>query len=598
MMNKFLVAFLIFFVGCSSAYAETAQEKLIRIAEEKKLYENHVWLELLHYEGEKSVVDSHSPFFLDRTEGYKNPKSEMTATIEAFFFKDRYDNEHALCMFLARLDFLMKHTGMTLKDFPKQHCFGYQEFKQKVPMDTVSMVFASENNMVPTSIMGHLFLKFSGKGEDGKKREHAFSYFAIDADTTSPEFYYDVLFSSVDGMYVLSPYSNKKHAYLYEEQRSIWEVNLEMSEEQKEFMHKHIWELREKLVGYSFVFHNCGTALVNVLKVPYDDLDFKSSKPFETPIDYILYLKEKNKVTDVVFLPSPEYEMKMIRNNYTLVDYIKARQYISDGKVEKLEPKKQYLVDTVLNYQYSKEKIEEEKYIELYRGKSVVPEVVKEKKDVLKTKPSSKIYVGYKNYNKDAFELKYTPVYQEISDVSSAYFDDYETKILSFDIVYDDKFYVNEFDIIKMRSIVDASVSNDIFSKYAKVAFENGLGERGFKLKPVAEGGFGVAYGFFNQTIKPYFLPKLGYRYAKVNNFYFSPEVGLILKPLDDTKIIVSYESFYNSKRNNRGYNEKFTTSLGYDLTERIGLNLKYNKYAATKFSDDEEVTVGLGYHF
>ncbi|MFV0626760.1 MAG: DUF4105 domain-containing protein [Alphaproteobacteria bacterium] len=601
MTNRFLlsaIVFLAMLLPCTVFAKETAAQKMIRIADEKELYKERAWLDLLHYEGKTSVIDSHSPFFLDRTSGYKNPKAEMKATIEAFFFKDRYDDEHAVCMFPARFDFLVKKTNISPKAFPKQHCFGYKEFQQKVPMDTVSIVFASENNMVPTSIMGHLFLKFSGETSSKQLREHAFSYFAVDVDTTSPEFYYDVLFSSVDGMYILSPYVNKKRGYLYEEQRSLWEVNLKMTDDQKQFMHKHIWELKEKLVGYSFVFHNCGTALDNLLKVPYEDLDFSTSKPFKTPIDYILYLKEKDKVDDVVFVPSPEYELKMIRNNYSLLDFYQARKYISEGKEEKLSEKQQYLTDVILNYEYSKEKISEEDYIKLYRGKNDEIELVEEKRDALKTKASSKIYMGYRHFDKDGFRLKYTPVYQEISDVSPAYFDDYETKILSLDFIYDHKFYLNEFDIIKMRSIVDASVSNDIFSKYAKVSFENALGEKGFRLKPVLEGGWGVAYSFFNYKLKPYFLPKVGYRYDDVNNFYASPEVGIIFTPWEDVKLITSYDKFYNSKRNNRGYNEKFSTTLSYDLTQNWGVNLEYNKYAATKTSDDKEINLGLGYHF
>ncbi|MDD4556332.1 MAG: DUF4105 domain-containing protein [Alphaproteobacteria bacterium] len=585
-------------MGCSNAFAETPQQRLIRIANEKKLYESQVWLELLHYDGKESVVNRHSPFFLDRTSGYKNPKAEMFATIEAFFFKDRYDEEHAICMFPARFDYLLKNTGFSEKDLPKQYCRGYLEFKQKVPMDTVSIVFASENNMVPTSVMGHLFLKFEGKTADGKLREHAFSYFAIDAETTSPQFYYDVLVSSVDGMYILSPYVSKKSQYLYKEQRSIWEINLQMSEAQKDFLHKHVWELKEKLVGYSFVFHNCGTALVNLLKVPYDDLSFKQRKPFETPIDYVLYLQEQDKISQVVFVPSPEYELKMIRNNYSLTAFYQANQYIANGKEAELSPQEQYLTDVLLNYKLSKKKIDEETHTALYKEKILPKDIVQTHKEILQSKPSSKIYVGYKNYNKDAFVLKYMPVYQEISDVSPAQFDDYETKIFALDMVYDGKSYLNKLDLVQMRSIVDASVANDIFSKYAKVSFENALGERGFKVKPVLEAGAGLAYSFFNNKLKPYVLPKIGYRYDKINNFYISPEIGIIFKPKEEMKIIVSYDRFFNSKQNNRGYNEDFKVSATYDLSKRVDFNLTYHKYSGTTSKENDEVLLGLGYYF
>lgn len=560
--------------------------EVIKAIDEKRLYENKEWLYLLHYEGKQSVIDKKSPFFLSY-KGYKNPKQEMYASIEKFFDEKDMGNNHAICMFPARFEYVLNNTEFLAKHFPQPKCEGYEEFKQKAPMDKVSIIYASENNSIPSSIMGHIFVKISGN-VDGKNKEHAFSYFATDFDEKSPKVYLDVIFSSIDGIYALSPYSTKLNNYLFFEQRVIWEVELKLTKEQKSYLHKHMWELKEKNVKYSFIFHNCGTASINLFKIVYGDLNIY--KIFETPIDYIKKFEKDSNIEDISLIPSPEYNLKMIRDNYNLIDIYKVRT-----KKENLTDKQKYLANLLHNYHESMGMIQNDKY----KGLNETDIGIKrETKNILDAKPSSRIYVGYKNYNKDSLEIEFMPLYQNFYDISKAHFDDFETKVAAVNLIYDDKVYVNKIDLFSTKSYIDASMSWGMYSKYISLSLENALGEDGFNLKPVAESGFGYTFDLFNHRVKPYVLPKVGYRYDSFNNFYFIPEVGVILKLIDDVKIVTAYEKYFNSKGNNRGFDERYTVNVAYQLIKNTMINAKYIKYAGTETKDDEELSIGIGINF
>jgi hypothetical protein len=293
-----------------------------------------------------------------------------------------------------------------------------------------------------------------------------------------------------------------------------------------------MWELKGVNVRYSFISHNCGTGTVNIIKVIYPDvIDTKFYKFFKTPIDYVKMFERGKIIENINLIRSDEYELK------------------------------------------SK------------KGK---------KKNILDAKRSSQIYAGYKGLGNGGLELRYMPVYQDFYDVSKAYYDDIETKMLSIDLAYHNKLYINKVDLVSMRSIVDYKT----LSKYFRLSLENYLGRTNTGIKPVMEGGAGYSYALFNRIIKPYILPKIGYRYDNTNNFYVVPEFGIIFKPADNIKIVVSYEKYFDSRYNNRGFGKKLSTNFAYLFFDETTLYLKYNQYSDTSDKDDQEFMIGIGYSF
>ena len=479
-------------------------------------YKTSQWQNLLHYHNGQSVINKSSDFFLAK-DGYKNPKAEYIATLKAFSDDDVSEaDNHAICKYPARFDYVLKVNGFKKTDFPNVKCLAYEEYEQKVPIDNVTMIFASENNVSPSSMMGHSFIKLSGKNENGLK-EHSFSYFATVDVSSTLKFYADILTVGIDGAYVLSPYAKKRDEYMLKEKRSLWEFDLNLTAKEIAYLKKHLWELKGHNIKYSLISHNCNTAVISILKVAKHKFATDSIKPFVTPVEYVQEL----------------YNKELIKN-------------IS------LEPTN-----------YTKEKIK--KY---------------GVRNLLTANKSSRVEFGVRVSNLPYTEIRLSPIYQDIKDINTAYFDETESKIGEVALAYSHnkkRAYIKSFDILKMRSIIDYGISQD-YSKYFKLSFENNMSDMKTKLKPVFE--FGLGYGVYGKQLVGYFLPKVGFRYDDYANLYIASEIGAVVKLSNKIKVITSYEQYFNAKSNNRGYNARYNCFLGYELSPNLDLHAEYNRYS------------------
>lgn len=529
-VNKFLLCFGLSLVCCSEVLAKHDFVELNNKID-NSMYEAKQWKNLLHYDGEKSVVNKGSTFFLDK-HGNKNLKKEFEMSVFAMLDIDELGDEHFICMYPARFEYIVSVLELDKAKLPKPKCIKLDEYRRKVPIDTVKIVFASENNSSPTSIMGHTFLKLIGVG-DGIVKEHAFSYFAALDEANSISFYYNILVDGINGAYILSPYNLKKDEYLWGDNRSIWEFEIDLSEEEKWLLKNHFWELKEHFITYSLLSHNCNTAVIQTLKIANDNFDANSFKPFVTPVEYVQKLNERKKIKAVSLEPSSYVQKRM-----------------DDGVWG----------------------------------------------NIFEANKSTRLSVGYGYLGDEYLTIEFMPVYKDIRDVSNAYVDESESKLFSFDMKYNlnkNKLFVDKVDILKIRSIIDYSKNKD-FSKHFKLSLENALDKNTTAIRPMTE--FGLGFGWYNQYLSTYIIPKVGYRYDQINNIYIAPEVGVIARPTYDSKIMFSYEYYFDSKNNNRGYDSILNLRLGYMAWKGIDIYIDYKKY--TDATDKNEVDIGLVYSF
>ena len=482
----------------------------------------------MHYHKGESVINPDSTFFLAK-DGHKNPEAEFAATIQAISDKDN----KIYCEYPARTNFIISSMKLNPKDFDFSQCPKYQEFLQKVPMDTVAIVFAAENNQSPSSILGHSFLKISGQSKTGLK-EHSFSYFAAFDTANSIKFYIDVMTSGIDGAYILSPYRSKADEYVFNEKRSLWEFELDLSEQDKQRLKDHLWELKGKNIHYKFVTHNCNTALISILKVANPSFETQTIKPFITPVEYVQDLYKQKKIKDISIEPTVYVKNKI--NQYGV-------------------------------------------------------------KNILSSNKSSRIDISYVNsseYDNILFQL--SPVYQDIKDINSAYYDDIESKIGEVTLGYNiqkKKVAIQNINILKMQSILDYSIQND-FSKYFRLALENSWNDVSTHLKPTVE--FGLGYGKSYHNVTAYFLPKIGYRYNQYGNFYLTPEIGLNTQITENIKLMTSYAEYFDSKDDNRGYGARYSFYVGYKFTDNKNIYLNYKHYTQT--DNQNSIIFGFSQNF
>lgn len=441
-------------------------------------------------------------------------------------------NNKAFCEYPARANFLISVLNLDSQYFDFSLCQEYQEYQQKVPFDKVYIVFAAENNQSPSSMLGHTFLKIKGKDKKGAIREHSFSYFAALDNSNSLKFYVDIMTVGLDGAYILSPYQTKADEYLFGEKRSLWEFELNLSSEEKERLKQHLWELKGKNIRYKFITHNCNTALMNILKAADEDFTMKTKKPFTTPVEYIQDLQQRNKISNIAIEPS-----------------------ISKKKAI-------------------------EKFGLNYVGNAPKPTRFSLNQDI----------------SNDITNINFSPVYQDIRDISNSYFADLESKILDVSFNYNNhkkQFVVDKIDLLKMMSVIDYPTSES-YSKYFRLGFENDLFSEHTEVKPVIEFGLGVGKKVSSTTF--YILPKVGYHYDNVSNYYIVPQVGAISRINDNIKIINSFEKYFNSKQNNKGYEEKYNFYFGYKIKNNTELYVDYSHYNQAKHSGS--LSFGVTLHF
>lgn len=528
-LNNFLIFIICLALSTKSAQGFYDYEQLVTLSG-SEVYESQEWKDLLHYDGSQSVINSGSNFFLSPT-GHHNPKAEYISTLKALTDDKEQGDNHAICRYPARFDYILNKLNLSKEKFPKVQCKAYQEYLDKVPFDKVAVVFAAENNISPSSMMGHSFLKISGNNESGYK-EHSFSYFASMDKTASLKFYVDVMTIGIDGAYILSPYREKENDYLYGEKRSLWEFNLEMNQTEKMKLKQHLWELKGSNIRYSLLSHNCNTAIISILKTANSNFATESIKPFVTPVEYIQELHQKQRISSIDVAPT----------------------YYNREKINKFGVK-----------------------------------------SLLDASKNSRIELSYNSAKKDYGKIKISPVYQDIKDINNGYFDEMESKIGEIALAYSskNKIFLQSVDVLKMRSILDYSIQQD-YSKHFKLSFENSLEQYNTALKPTLE--FGLGYGTYNKMLAFYIIPRLGWRYNHYSNFYVAPEIGTIMKLFDTTKLMASYEHYFNSRGNNRGYNGKYNLYMGQELVKNIDLYTEYSYYIDSHYK--HSISIGLSYRF
>jgi hypothetical protein len=253
------------------------------------------WEALLHYKNGKSVIGGESPFFLS-SEGYQNSTAELEATIAALS-----NNPNAQCRYPARLEFLLESGRIKANELPKSDCEEYKTYLQKVPLERVYAVFVAEDQSNPASIMGHTILKIAGEDESGA--EHSFSFMALMNESGNLKRYINAVLNGSEGSYVLAPYYETTKTYIYSEQRSLWEFELDLSVKAKERLKKHLWELKETPIQYQFITHNCNTAIEMILSAA--DKTFGGEYLlFQTPVEYLQELSQNDKIKSVSMKPS------------------------------------------------------------------------------------------------------------------------------------------------------------------------------------------------------------------------------------------------------------------------------------------------------
>ncbi|WP_375056838.1 DUF4105 domain-containing protein [Zobellella sp. DQSA1] len=270
-------------------------------------YQEQVQLSsLFHFqEGRPRITDQ--SFILSGKEA--SIEQEFRLNIAAYI--DKEGRQEYLCHFPARSLWFSRYLRQPSPTF--EHCEGLQTYLDSVPADEVSLVYASENIVSPSSFMGHSFLKMKD-AED--KLAHAVSYFTEVDGFNLPKIMFESLVTGKEGYFIISPYEEARRYYKDIEGRNVYEYDLALNEFDKEFIRLHMWELKDKNIDYYFHTNNCATLTLDILSLAEPSLN-KHSKEWLSPLDIIKYVSEADMVKSIQVSPSVGWRVRAFGDSFS-----------------------------------------------------------------------------------------------------------------------------------------------------------------------------------------------------------------------------------------------------------------------------------------
>ena len=341
-------------IASNNAYLDN----MIRQAIEKKSYHNKAWLSLLHYHEKGHLGDYYSeadhPSFFFSSKGPFNPQIELIATMEAMFRPESPNSEHPQCSFPARFAWLKKELDIDLSKIPNPDCKCLHDWMKELDVKKVTIVFPAAYLNNPSSMFGHLFMRFepTERGEGALLMADTINFAA---DTSAQEGVTDYIYRGIFGGFPstnsIQPFYKKFKRYSDIESRDIWEYRLNLSKEEMDRLMLHVWELKNGLFDYYFFNENCAYRLLTLLEVARPDLGLSEDfKAYTIPSNVIRGLNRKGVVESIAYRPSA---MKTFYHHAKYLDESEARllfdivqqQLPFEGsRIQALSPKRRALV--------------------------------------------------------------------------------------------------------------------------------------------------------------------------------------------------------------------------------------------------------------
>lgn len=425
--GSLLASFFIGLLACVNACSEPLPA--VPKAQREQLAESPQWRALLHWDNKASHI-SDPAFILS----HNNPGliSELDATLQYLYTPVSPGGQPPQCRFPARYIFLQHHLGLPQLDLAS--CAELVEFERRAPANKIDLVFASENISIPTSMMGHVFLKLSDDAPQGTT-EHAVSFFTDSQDTGIAGLIYKTMVTGKPGFISLRPYQEVIQRYNQRENRNIWEYRLATTDFTRTLIHYHLYELKQTQLTYFFDSYNCATLTQYVVALVGAKPEHNS---LVTPVDVVKFATDNQLIVDTRLHPSPSWKIRMLAEalddsaRKTVSKAIRQREIHSLGGDIRTEFLQLKLAEEVANYSLAQ--TADEQLLEwrsLINSRQVqLPNYdidVHQYKSPLKTPGDSQFTLGLRQrHDEDYLVVRYLPAAHRLEDDNRQYFGETE----------------------------------------------------------------------------------------------------------------------------------------------------------------------------
>lgn len=262
------------------------------------------WERLLHLNerGQKTVIEKH--FYLTNSKQPINSLNEYQANLEAMLETANQDSQHAQCQFPARFRFIKKqHPNY---QFPKVECNNYSEWLKTNGADSISLVFASSYLGNPASMYGHILFKLNNNNGQSYLLDQSVNYGALTPDDENMLVYIvKGIFGGYSGYFTEAEFYNNNRLYGNVELRDLTEYELKLTEDEKNLILAHLYEMQSYSLPYYFFKENCGLQIADIISVATGD-KYYTEKPWVLPFEVISQLDERNLIKSEIQLASKQ----------------------------------------------------------------------------------------------------------------------------------------------------------------------------------------------------------------------------------------------------------------------------------------------------
>lgn len=307
-------------------------EEIIKRAEALKLWEESYWCTLVHYKSSffgryKSLIDD--PDFFCAENGKNNPRAELIATLRAFFeekieileeIKEEMNSEsqkesdgseknikikkHAIERFPGRYRWLCEKLGLESGDFPYDGDAAYQELFTKLNPGDIYLVFPAGYLKRPASVFGHTFLLIETKGRP-RLTANSINYGAVTSMSGGPLYAILGLVGGFRGYYGFEAYYEKIKQYSDMDMRDMWEYRLNLTDDEKDRMLRHVFELSGIYSRYFFTGENCSYNLLFLLEAARSSAKLTERiGGIVEPVETVKLVYESNLADKIEYRPS------------------------------------------------------------------------------------------------------------------------------------------------------------------------------------------------------------------------------------------------------------------------------------------------------
>ncbi len=602
-MKKLILYFILIVISSLNSFAIDDIEEYV---EKNKLYESFIWKSLLHYRNEQPSI-----FNKDFLLSYDNfsLKNELVQTIKAIKDENNY-----LCKYPARYEWLKKDlSNLNIKIPNIEVCDEFNKYLNKTNLETIDLIFVSENVKNPSSMMGHVFFNLkSKKDKNTKMKQNAVSFFTMIDTFNIPFLIYESTISGMKGYFVLSPYKKQISNYINNEERNIWEYRLKLTDIQKKLIYYHFWELKDIDLTYYFTGFNCATMIDDILSLTNKNYMNKNSF-WVTPKDVIKNASQNDLIDNTNMIPSIEWKLNMLAENIDVdkinkilrlfenQDFMSLKSFNYSNNSEQKELEKEFILTYAEFLFLNRKVITSKNYRDIldlvqYSEEFVID--IKKYKNPLKTFDDSQVSVAYSKNDKNSLELSFLGASNTIFDDNREYFSENSLKIGEIKLLFDkDDVHINSISFYNMKSLIPWNKVTKELSKEFRFEYEKHYNENLEEINVLNTSmGMGLSYKL-HHDILVYGMEKIGIGANLQNAYpYSSFEAGVIIYEILNMKTVLSHEFIYNQDKSNNNYqNTKINQSIFMD--KRIRTDIGFDRKFRENISD-ETIMIKVNYYF